>query len=105
MAWFATEDNLQLLDKFHDLGVNPVYIQQQEGKLTGDNFVITGVLDSMGRDKTAEEIRLCGGTFQTAINKNTTYLVVGENTGKTKLEKANRLGVKILTEEQFLKMI
>ena len=40
-----------------------------------------------------------------AINKNTTYLVVGNNTGKTKLEKANRLGVETLTEEQFLKMI
>ncbi len=59
----------------------------------------------MSRDEAAEKIRLHGGTFQTAINKNTDFLVVGENTGKTKLEKANRLGVKVLTEEQFLKLV
>ena len=59
----------------------------------------------MGRDEAGDKISAQGGILQSAINKNTTYLVVGNNTGKTKLEKANRLGVETLTEEQFLKMI
>lgn len=104
LAWFANDSNQQLLDKFMQLGVSPEY-HRQEGELLDKRFVVTGTLKDMSRDEAAEKIRLHGGTFQTAINKNTDFLVVGENTGKTKLEKANRLGVKVLTEEQFLKLV
>lgn len=104
LAWFASEDNINLLEKFKQFGVQPFYTKK-EGKLVGDNFVITGTLNSISREDAADKIRLAGGVFQTAVNKNTTYLVVGEKTGKSKLEKANRLGVKILTEEQFIKMV
>ena len=104
IAWFINEDNLALLDKFKKLGVKPFY-KEQSGSLVGKNFVVTGTLNSMGRDEAGNKISAQGGILQSAINKNTTYLVVGNNTGKTKLEKANRLGVETLTEEQFLKMI
>ncbi len=104
IAWFVDEDNLVLLDKFKKLGVEPFY-EEQTGNMLGKNFVVTGTLSSMGRDEAGKEIRSRGGILQTAINKNTTYLVAGKSVGKTKLEKANRLGIEILTEEQFLKMI
>ncbi len=104
LAWFASEDNLMLLEKFKDVGVQPVY-SKSEGKLEGQSFVVTGTLTGMSRDQAATLIKQHGGTFQTGINKNTTYLVVGENVGKTKTEKAERLGVKILTEPQFMQLI
>ena len=91
-------------EEFKKLGVEPFY-EEQTGNMLGKNFVVTGTLSSMGRDEAGKEIRSRGGILQTAINKNTTYLVAGKSVGKTKLEKANRLGIEILTEEQFLKMI
>lgn len=104
LAWFATEDNLELLRKFEQVGVRPVY-EKPEGRLADKHFVVTGTLDSMNRDMAAEQIRLHGGIFQPSVNKTTDYLVTGANVGKSKLEKANRLGINILTEEQFLKLI
>jgi NAD-dependent DNA ligase len=59
----------------------------------------------MGRDEAAAKIRQLGGTFQTSVAKDTTYLVVGKNVGENKLKKASQLGTKQLNEQQMLKMI
>ncbi len=103
-AWFADEDNLALLEKFTSLGVSP-HFEKRSGKLVGKSFVITGTLESMGRDEAADKIRSLGGTFQTSVGKDTTYLVVGGNVGASKLKKAERYGTKIINEQQLLDML
>jgi len=103
-AWFADEDNIQLLKKFKKLGVQPHY-EQKTGKLVGQNFVVTGTLESMGRDVAADRIRALGGTFQTSVAKDTHYLVAGANVGASKLKKAEGYGTKVINEEEFLKVI
>lgn len=103
-AWFADEDNLELLKKFKALGVQP-YFEKKTGKLAGKNFVVTGTLESMGRDIAADKIRALGGTFQTSVAKDTTYLVAGGSAGASKLKKAESYGTKVITEQEFLKLL
>jgi DNA ligase (NAD+) len=104
IAWFADEDNLALLDKFKSLGVLPRY-EKKTGKLVGKNFVVTGTLESMSRDEAADKIRALGGTFQTSVAKDTTYLVAGGKVGASKLKKAEQYGTKILNELEFKKIL
>ncbi len=104
LGWFADADNILLLDKFKDLGVHPRY-KKASGKLAGMNFVVTGTLESMGRDEAADKIRALGGTFQTSVAKDTTHLVAGGNVGASKLEKARKYGTNILDEQAFLKLL
>jgi DNA ligase (NAD+) len=103
-AWFADEDNEVLLRKFEQLGVKPHY-EKKTGKLVGERFVVTGALESMGRDEAAEKIRTFGGTFQGSVAKDTTYLVAGGKVGASKLKKAEAYGTKIISEAEFLKLI
>ena len=105
LAFFSDEDNLALLDKLAENGVNPEYIDTSNGKLNGLAFVVTGTLDSMGRDAAAEKIRALGGEFHSSVVKNTTYLVAGHNTGKSKLEKAVKYGTQVIDEAEFLKLL
>lgn len=104
VAWFADEDNMKLLQKFADLGVAPQF-NKKSGRLVGQSFVITGTLQSMGRDAAADKIRELGGTFQTAVAKDTTYLVAGGKVGASKLKKAEQYGTKIINEQEFLAII
>lgn len=104
VAWFADEDNMRLLAKFESLGVQPVYAQRS-GVLTGKSFVITGSLTGMGRDEAAERIRAKGGVFQSAVAKDTTYLVAGGKVGASKLKKAEQYGVQIIDEQQLLELL
>ena len=104
VAWFADEDNMKLLQKFADLGVAPQF-NRKSGRLVGQSFVITGTLQSMGRDAAADKIRDLGGTFQTAVAKDTTYLVAGSKVGASKLKKAEQYGTKIIDEQEFLAII
>ncbi len=104
-AWFTDEDNLKLLDKFAELGVKPQYKTRARGKLHGQSFVITGTLTTMGREAAADRIRSLGGTFQSAVAKDTTYLVTGGKVGASKLKKAQSYGTKIITEEEFQELI
>lgn len=104
VAWFADDDNEALLDKFAELGVVPRY-EQKTGKLAGMNFVVTGTLDNLGRDEAADAIRALGGTFQTSVAKDTTYLVAGGKVGASKLKKAETYGTKIINQQEFEKLI
>ena len=105
LAFFADEDNLALLDKLKELGVEPVYQDTSGGKLNGLSFVVTGTLDSMGRDAAAEKIRALGGEFHSSVVKTTSYLVAGHNTGKSKLEKAAKYGTEVIDEEKFRELL
>jgi DNA ligase (NAD+) len=88
VGWFSDPDNEALLKKFESLGVRPVFTKKS-GKLSGQAFVITGTLATMSRDQAADRIRSLGGTFQTAVAKDTTKLVTGGKVGGSKLKKAN----------------
>jgi len=104
VAWFADPDNELLLTKFNELGVKP-HFEKPLGKLIGKGFVITGTLKTMSREEAASQIRTLGGTFHTAITRDTTYLVVGDNVGSNKLKKAKSYGVTIFNESEFKKLI
>ena len=105
VEWFAEPHNQNLLSKFRELGVWPEKVEKVGGVLSGINFVVTGSLDSMGRDEAAEKIRALGGTFQSSLGKDTTYLVAGHNVGASKLTKAMKLGTTQLDEAAFLKIL
>jgi DNA ligase (NAD+) len=104
VAWFADEDNLKLLDKFESLGVHP-HFEKKSGKLAGKSFVITGTLETMGRDMAADRIRALGGTFQTSVAKDTTYLVTGGKVGGSKLKKAQEYGTAVIDESELLELL
>ena len=73
--------------------------------LRGKSFVITGTLTTMSRDQAADRIRALGGTFQTAVAKDTTYLVAGGKVGASKLKKAESYGTKVITEAELEQLI
>jgi DNA ligase (NAD+) len=104
VTWFGDPDNITLLNKFSNLGVEP-HFEKSSGKLVNSNFVITGTLQTMSREEAADRIRNLGGMFQIAIARDTTYLVVGDKVGDSKLKKAKEYGIKTINEDQFIKII
>jgi DNA ligase (NAD+) len=103
-AWFADPDNEALLEKFASLGVTP-HFEKKQGKLLGMNFVITGTIEGMSREEAADRIRALGGTFQTSVAKDTTYLVAGGKVGESKLKKASQYGTKIINGDGLKKLL
>ncbi len=105
LAYFSDDDNLLVLEKMFSYGVKVKDFSKIEGVLNGKNFVITGVLNSMSREQAAEKIEKLGGKFQKTISKTTDFLIIGEKVGATKISKAEKLGVKVMDEDEFLKEI
>ena len=106
IRFFRDPINLDLINRLRTAGLQ---FKTEESsrvnqKLNGNTFVLTGTLVKMTRKDAEEEIISLGGKSTSSISKNTSYLIVGENPG-SKLEKAKNLGVKILTEEEFIKLI
>lgn len=102
--WFREDRNKNLIKKLlkHIDIENPK--KRAPGKLTGKTFVLTGELESMSRDEAKAMVRELGGDPSETVSKNTDYVVVGANPG-SKYARAQKLGVKILDEKEFLKMI
>jgi len=105
VEWFSEPRNSKLLAKFYEYGVKPLNVKQVGGPLSGQNFVVTGTLGTLGREEAAEKIRALGGTFQSSLGKDTDYLVVGHNVGVAKLAKANKLGTNQIDEAGLLKLL
>ncbi len=102
--FFQDEDNKIMLEKFKQAGVNMEQeVTANEGKFFGLTFVLTGTLTTMSRNEASELIQSLGGKASSSVSKKTSYVVAGENAG-SKLTKAETLGVKILTETEFLTM-
>lgn len=103
--WFKQSYNKVLVKKLLRAGLT---IQGQarkgKGKLSGKTFVLTGTLDSMSRDQAKECIRALGGDVSSSVSKETDYVVAGAEPG-SKYDKAQKLSVKIVDEEQFLKLL
>lgn len=105
VTWFGDPENKQILEEFAKQGVVPQKLEKVGGSLNDINIVVTGTLESMGREAAAEAIRQKGGTFQSSVGKDTTYLVAGANTGASKRAKAEKYGTKIIDEAAFLKLL
>jgi DNA ligase (NAD+) len=100
--WFNEAENIKLLEKMEDLGVEVTVpkLKTSNLKLQNQSFVLTGELESMSRDEAKEKIRVLGGDISSSVSKNTNYVVVGKNPG-SKYDKARELGVKIIGEKEF----
>ncbi len=104
--YFANKKNISMIEKLQELGVKilPYHSPVLKDKLNGKSFVITGSLAIMPRDDAHKKIVSFGGKVSSSITSKTDYLVVGEEPG-SKLEKAKKLGIKIINETDFLKLI
>ena len=105
LAWFSDEDNLNLLDELRDLKVWPQEERLENLPLAGKSYIVTGTLESMGREEAEDKLRQLGATVTSSVTKNTTALIVGEKPGKSKLEKAEKLGLEKIDEDGFLRLI
>lgn len=105
LAYFADEDNLKQLDDFKALGVRPVYINHDNAPLKGQSFVVTGTLTDMGREEAEDLLREKGATVTSSVTKNTTALIAGAKPGASKVTKAEKLGIKIISEAEFHELI
>ncbi len=103
--WFQDKKNIELLKKLEKAGIQLTTNNLQQttkGKLHGKTFVFTGEMEKMTRDQAKEKIKNLGAEVSESVSKKTNYVVFGENPG-SKLEKARRLGVRIISEAEFLK--
>ena len=104
--WFRNGKNIKLLKNLQNVDVKIELATRtaRSRKLEGKKFVLTGSLASMTRERVKERIRELGGDIAESVSKKTDYLVVGSEPG-SKLDEARKLGVKILTEKEFLKIL
>ncbi len=103
--FFRNPDNVAMLDEFKQLGFEfKNNAQTKTDELAGKIFVLTGTLQTMTRDEASEKIKSMGGKTSSSVSKKTSFVVAGENAG-SKLDKAQNLGVIILNEDEFLKIL
>jgi len=107
LAFFRQEENKKIIQRLKAAGVKleEKVAKPEELPLAGLEFVITGRLGAFSRPEAEAGIKALGGTTKDNITKKTTYLVVGEEPGGTKLARAQELGTKILNEEEFIKLL
>ena len=105
LAYFADEDNLKQLDDFASLGVHPVYVNHDNAPLKGQSFVVTGTLTDLGREEAEDLLREKGATVTSSVTKNTTALIAGAKPGASKVTKAEKLGIKVISEAEFRELI
>ena len=105
LAYFADEDNLKQLDDFKALGVRPVYVNHDNAPLKGQSFVVTGTLTDLGREEAEDLLREKGATVTSSVTKNTTALIAGAKPGASKITKAEKLGIKVISEAELRELI
>lgn len=105
--YFQEPENHRIIEKLKQAGVQLRGVEKEfvSKKFEGMNFVVSGVFTSFSRDELKKVIEDNGGKNVSSISAKTTYVVAGENMGPAKLEKATKLGVKILSEEEFVAMV
>jgi len=109
VAYFSDEDNLRFVERLRQYGVQMQIteerLSERTDKLSGATIVISGTFTHHSRDEYKALIEQHGGINTGSVSGKTTYVLAGENMGPAKLEKARKLGVRILSEEEFLEMI
>jgi DNA ligase (NAD+) len=104
--FFADKNNIGIIEKLKAGGINFSAGEKkvESDRLKGKTFVLTGTLSSMSREEAKEKIILHGGIVTSSVSKNTDFVATGENPG-SKFEKAQKLGIKIISEEELLELI
>jgi DNA ligase (NAD+) len=103
--FFAQTQNRQVIEKLRKAGMHfPTVTARRTGKFSEQTFVLTGTLVSMTRPEAQKRIEAHGGKVSSSVSKLTTYVVAGVEAG-SKLDKARKLGVHVLEEDEFLRMI
>jgi len=102
--WFNDRSNLGLISKLIKSGVRVSQVKVVQRKLAGLTFVLTGQLDKFTREQAQTRIRQLGGDISSSVSKETDFVVVGQDPG-SKYDRAKKLGVKIVKEKEFLRMI
>ena len=109
ISFFSKTDNIDLIDRLEQskvqLSEEFLELEQESTSLEGKSFVISGVFQNFDRDGLRDKIILNGGKVVSSISSKLDYLVAGDNMGPSKLEKANQLSIKIITEEEFLNLL
>ena len=105
--WFGESRNRELIERLRKAGLNftsALYRPEAAlGPFAGKTFVLTGTLPTMTREEAAAKIEALGGKVSSSVSKKTDYVLAGEEAG-SKLDKAQKLGVKIVTQEDFMKL-
>ena len=105
LAWFSDEDNLKMLSELEELGVKVQNETNVALPLEGKSYIVTGTLASMGREEAEDRLRALGATVTSSVTRGTTALIVGEKPGKSKLEKAAKLGTPIIGEAELASLL
>ncbi len=109
IAYFGDEGNLRLIDRIKEYGlkiaVDESLFAEQTSLLKGKVFVVSGVFKIMSRNELKKSIEDNGGKVSGSISKKTTYIIAGDNMGPSKREKAENLGIPMISEQDFLTMI
>ena len=103
--WSSNPSNKKLIQNLKSIGFKiDTLVQSSKGNLNGKTFVLTGTLNQYSRQQATQLIEDLGGIVTSSVSKNTNYLIYGEKSG-SKLDKAKKLNVATLTEEDFSKLI
>ena len=106
LAYFSKEENKELIAKLQKAGLQfEVEDTTVSSSLEGNTFVVSGVFEQFSREGIKQSIEQHGGKVSSSLSAKTTYLLAGQNMGPEKLKKAEKLGISILSEEEFLQMI
>jgi DNA ligase (NAD+) len=103
--YFQDEGNVKIVDELLAGGVKPKGPEKNKSQLLeGKTIVITGTLEKFSRDETGQMIKDNGGKVSSGVSKKTSFVIAGQKAG-SKLGKASRLGIEVISEKQFLDMI
>lgn len=109
ITYFHNPDNLTIINRLRDYGLQMALSESQttmmSDRLAGQSIVISGVFAHHSRDEYKLLIEQHGGKNVGSISAKTSFILAGENMGPSKLEKANKLGIRIVSEDEFLEMI
>jgi DNA ligase (NAD+) len=107
--FFSSEENRQIIDRLKSFGVQLALsddvLANQTEKLKGQTFVVSGVFETLSRDELKKLIEDNGGKISSSISSKTNYLVAGDKMGPSKREKAVKLNVSIISEQEFLNLV
>ena len=105
-VFFEQEQNRELIERLKKAGVvlSEEVKEQPEGPLVGQTIVLTGVLESLTRGEAEKLVEDNGGKVSSSVSKKTSFVVAGADAG-SKLDKAMELGVRVLTEKEFLELL
>ena len=103
--WFKNPQSMHLIKSLREAGVSfESREEKRDSRFAGMTFVLTGTLQKYTRDEATALIESCGGKTSSSVSKKTSFVLAGENAG-SKLTKAENLGVKVISEEEFADLL